>query len=175
MSFDPSAVIKAFLERLSVSIVLAASVTSGSILFIPQLYVLIDGTFVIFVWIVFIFCSVWLAWEAIGWTRGIAKMGQEEARRKRSKLYLDIFQMQKEFGGLSGMLANRSNHPEAASEIADKYARLRELGISTPKIDVTAGAWDFEEHNAFLTALMPLLSNSPMRDLKSHARSLLGK
>lgn len=172
MSIDTSALIKAFIERLSFSVVLAACVTSGCILFIPSLSSRIEAPFVIFAWIIFIFCLVWLAWEALSWAFGISTMSRKAARTKRSNLYVDIFRMQKKFGGLRGMLADPSQHHEAASEIADKYARLRELGIPTPEIDMTASEWDFDKHNAFLTALMPLLLKSPMRAVKSHARNL---
>lgn len=86
---------------------------------------------------------------------------------------MDIRQLQKKQGGLGGSRWVSEQPFEVASEIADKYARLNNLGIKTPEINPAAEGWDFDLHNQFLTAIMPFLTTSPMKEVKAQARNML--
>lgn len=164
---------KAILDRLSFSIGIAVAVTSGFTVFSPWLQSIIDERYQVIAFVAFVFSSVWVLSEATRWVWNARNGRAKSNRLERSKLYMEIHLMQKSFGGLRGKLAYPDHHFEVAAEIADKYARLKCLGIETPDIDPSADQWDFEPHNRYLTALSPLLSNSPIKDLKNHAQTLL--
>lgn len=133
----------------------------------------LDQKYLVIAWIVFVFSSVWVVAEIGRWAFGVLKSRKRLITAVRGNLYMDIFRLQKKQGGLGGSRWVLEQPFEVASEIADKYARLNKLGIKTPEINPAAGEWDFDLHNKFLTALMPFLITSPMKEVKAQARNIL--
>lgn len=166
-------IIKTALDRLSFSIGLAACVASGFTTLSPWMNANLDQKYLVIAWIVFVFSSVWVVAEIGRWAAGVLKSRKRSITAVRRDLYIDIFQLQKKQGGLGGSRWVLEQPFEVASEIADKYARLNELGIKTPVINPAAGEWDFALHNKFLTALIPFLTTSPMKEVKAQARNIL--
>ena len=166
-------IIKTVLDRLSFPIGLAACFTSGFAALSPWMNANLDQKYLVIVWIVFVFSSVWVVAESVRWVFGWLASRKRSSTADGGKLYMGISQLQKKQSGLGGSRWVLEQPFEVASEIADKYARLNKLGIKTPQINPAVGGWDFELHNQFLTALMPFLTTSPMKEVKSHARNIL--
>ncbi|MBY6141842.1 hypothetical protein KUV26_20595 [Leisingera daeponensis] len=170
---DFTGIIKTALDRLSFSIGLASCVASGFAALSPWMNANLDPKYLVIAWIVFVFSSVWVVAEIGRWASGRLKSRKRSITAVRGNLYMDIYQLQKKQGGLGGSRWVLEQPFEVASEIADKYARLNKLGIKTPEINPAAGEWDFDLHNQFLTAMMPFLTKSPMKEVKAQARKIL--
>lgn len=166
-------IIKTALDRLSFSIGLASCVASGFAALSPWMHANLDQKYLVIAWIVFVFSSVWVVVEIGRWVSGRLKSHQKSITAVRSNLYSSIYQLQKKQSGLGGSRWVQQQPFEVASEIADKYARLNKLGIKTPEINLAAGEWDFDLHNHFLTAMMPFLSTSPIKEVKAQAGNIL--
>lgn len=170
---DLTGIIKTAIDRLSFSIGLASCVASGFVVLSPWMNANLDQKYLVFAWIVFVFSSVWVVAEIIRWATARLKSREKSIKAARQNLYMDIYRLQKKQGGLGGSRWVLEQPFEVASEIADKYARLNNLGIKTPEINPAAGEWDFALHNQFLTAMMPFLTKSPMKEVKAQARNIL--
>ena len=150
-----------------------ACFASGLAALSPWINAKLDQKQLVFAWIVFVFSSVWVVAEIGRWVSDRLKSHKRSITAVRESLYMDIYQLQKKQGGLRGSRWVLEQPFEVASEIADKYARLNELGIKTPEINPAAKEWDFDLHNHFLTAMMPFLAKSPLKEVKAQARNIL--
>lgn len=166
-------IIKAILDRLSISIGLSACCASGFFVFVPWMYVNLEQIYLVIAWLIFVFSSVYVFAEIVRWALGAKKSRDRSIRAARQNLRNSISGLLKSQSGLVGMRWVADAPSEVAFEIADKYARLNELGIKTPQIDHAAGEWDFDLHNRFLTSLLPFLATSPMKEVRAQARSIL--
>jgi hypothetical protein len=165
--------IKSVVDQLNFSIGIASVVSSGAVVISPWFRSNLDTQYLTIALIVFIFSSVWVLWEAVKWSLDALKRRKSSIVLDRGRLYTDIYRMQKSFNSLDGYRANKMEHLKIEAEILDKYVRLHKFGIATPEIEPTAGEKGFDQHNRFLTGLMPLLYKSPMSAVKKHALSLL--
>lgn len=170
---DLTGIIKTALDRLSFSIGLATCVASGFVALTPWLNANLDQKYLVIARIVFVFSSVWVVAEIVRWASLLLKSRKRSFIAARRNLYMDISRLQKKQRGLVGSRWALEQPSAVASEIADKYARLKKLGINTPQINLAAREWDFVLHNQFLTRLMPFLLNSPMKEVKAQARNIL--
>jgi len=109
-----------------------------------------------------------IKWVSDAWKRRVSSTEED-----RYELYTEIHRMLDSFKYFGGRPGNKIDHLEVAAKILDKYVRLHKFGIATPKIDPAADERDFDQHNQFLTGMMPLLYKSPMNEVKKHALSLL--
>ncbi|NSY36858.1 hypothetical protein [Leisingera sp. ANG59] len=174
----------AFLSKISASLVFAALFASSYVLFCPSLPSELGSEIRAVSGIVFVFALAWLGWTFLGWVKtalednrsrkaALAVIASKAEKRTISVLQTDILFMVKRFSGLSGMLARRDNHPQAAAQISDKYARLEDLGVQTPEIDLAAADWEFDLHCKFLTMVSSFLGSSDIVVVRQQAAAFL--
>lgn len=173
---DIAAYFKLLVERLSFSFVVAVTVSSGVVAFIPVFTSVLDRKYIFVALILFIFGAVWLLSESVSWFFKQKKERKRRLRIDRAALYQDISNVR---GRLYRVRVSRvydDDDYEIMVEIAGLYSRLRRLGVEAPVIDLDDQAtWLPSKHIRFMTGIMPFLRKGPMGDLKRHARVITKK
>lgn len=165
--------ISSILGKISRATAFGFFVASAYFVFCPSGVVLVGENYRWLPILALLFSSGWLVVEVTGAVKRWRMHGRRVRRRDRMNLYSDIHHLQQRFRGLRGMLSDQGAHYEAASLIADKYSRLRKMGIQTPSIDLVAAEWDFRFHNEYLTRVNSMLLKSDLGDIKRETKRFL--